>query len=183
MRLTGRFVEQEGEDIPVGRTLREWKAVLSRRFQHQVRSDGLKMPKAKITKRTVDGLAAGQTITDDAVRGFQARRLPSGNIRFTFRYSLPGSPQKEIKIGLHGELTADQARDLASDYAYKVRQGRDPVAELATATVRSGNTVGAVLDSYLERDVKARGLKSAAPSSACSIATFAQPSARCRSTT
>lgn len=34
-RLTGKFVEEEGEDIPVGRTLREWKAILSRRFQRE----------------------------------------------------------------------------------------------------------------------------------------------------
>ena len=33
LRLTGRFVEEEGEDAPIGRTLREWKAILSRRFQ------------------------------------------------------------------------------------------------------------------------------------------------------
>ncbi len=33
MRETGRFVEEEGEDIPVGRTLRQWKAILARRYQ------------------------------------------------------------------------------------------------------------------------------------------------------
>ena len=118
------------------------------------------MPKAKITTRTVTGLAPGQTVTDAAIRGFQARRLPSGNVRFTFRYSLPGSPQREIRLGLHGEITADQARDLASDYAHKVRQGHDPVAEQKVAAARSENTVNAVLDNYVKRDVKVRGLKS-----------------------
>jgi len=29
---TGRFVEEEGEEQPVGRTLRQWKAILARRF-------------------------------------------------------------------------------------------------------------------------------------------------------
>ena len=32
MRETGKFVEEEGEDAPVGRTLRQWKAILVRRF-------------------------------------------------------------------------------------------------------------------------------------------------------
>jgi hypothetical protein len=32
MRETGKFVEYEGEDAPVAHTLRQWKAILSRRF-------------------------------------------------------------------------------------------------------------------------------------------------------
>ena len=32
-RLTGKFIEEEGEDAPVGRTLRQWKAILSRRYR------------------------------------------------------------------------------------------------------------------------------------------------------
>lgn len=32
MRETGKFVEEEGEDAPVARSLREWKAVLVRRY-------------------------------------------------------------------------------------------------------------------------------------------------------
>jgi len=31
MRETGKFIEEEGEDTPVGRTLRQWKAILSKR--------------------------------------------------------------------------------------------------------------------------------------------------------
>lgn len=31
-RITGKFVEEDGEDAPVGRTLREWKAILARRW-------------------------------------------------------------------------------------------------------------------------------------------------------
>jgi hypothetical protein len=32
LRETGRFVEEEAEGPPVGRTLRQWKAILSRRW-------------------------------------------------------------------------------------------------------------------------------------------------------
>jgi hypothetical protein len=35
MRETGKFVEYEGEDAPVAHSLREWKAILSRRFAAQ----------------------------------------------------------------------------------------------------------------------------------------------------
>ena len=33
LRETGRFVEEEGEDEPVSRTLRQWKAILARRVK------------------------------------------------------------------------------------------------------------------------------------------------------
>lgn len=32
-RETGKFVEEEGEDAPVGRTLRQWKSILARRHK------------------------------------------------------------------------------------------------------------------------------------------------------
>jgi hypothetical protein len=32
LRETGKFVEEEGEDAPIGRTLRQWKAILTRRY-------------------------------------------------------------------------------------------------------------------------------------------------------
>ena len=33
LRYTGKFVEEEGEGEPVGHTLRQWKAILARRFR------------------------------------------------------------------------------------------------------------------------------------------------------
>lgn len=32
LRYTGKFVEEEGEAEPAGRTLREWKAIFARRW-------------------------------------------------------------------------------------------------------------------------------------------------------
>ena len=34
LRETGKFVEEEGEDEPIGRTLRQWKAILARRYRN-----------------------------------------------------------------------------------------------------------------------------------------------------
>ena len=109
-----------------------------------------------ISKKTVDTLAPGKIVTDVAIRGFQARCLPSGKVRFTFRYSLPGRPQKEIKLGLHGEVTVEQARRLAADHAHAVRAGRDPAAEVKAVRDRSENTVDRVLDQYLEHQKPVR---------------------------
>jgi hypothetical protein len=39
MRETGRFVEEEGEMPPVGHTLRQWKAILVRRYEKRQYDD------------------------------------------------------------------------------------------------------------------------------------------------
>lgn len=35
LRETGKFVEEEGERAPVGHTLRQWKAILARRWDRK----------------------------------------------------------------------------------------------------------------------------------------------------
>lgn len=39
-RWTGRWVEFEGEDTPVERTMREWKAIVRRRIGDRLITDG-----------------------------------------------------------------------------------------------------------------------------------------------
>lgn len=39
-RYTGRFVEFEGEDTPIERTLREWKAIARKRISGRLITDG-----------------------------------------------------------------------------------------------------------------------------------------------
>jgi len=41
---------------------------------------------AKIIKRVIDGLEPGAIVTDSEIRGFVARRLPSGLVSYGFRY-------------------------------------------------------------------------------------------------
>lgn len=109
----------------------------------------------RITKRTVDALKAGESIADNEQQGFQARRLPSGLVTYVYRYRNAAGVRQIISLGT--KLTPDQARAKADKHADEIERGKDPAAN---ETRRRNTTVDAVLDNYIERDVKPRGLRS-----------------------
>jgi integrase len=109
--------------------------------------------KSKIMKRTVDVLLPGQSIADTEIRGFVARRLPSGAITYGFRFRNPEGRQRWLPLGLHGAITPDEARGLAKKRAGEVADDRDPVAEREAARAAESNTLDAVLDTYIEREL------------------------------
>jgi integrase len=111
--------------------------------------------KAKISKRTVDALAPGEAISDTEIRGFVARRLRSGTLTYGYRYR-HGPNRKWLPLGLHGRITAEQARELAKKRAGEVADNRDPAKERAAARAVSANSVNAVLDSFISRHARAR---------------------------
>ena len=106
---------------------------------------------AKITAKTVSQLRPGQIISDTEIRGFSARCWPSGAISFDLRYRTPSGQRRRLSIGLHGTLTADEARKLAKKRVGEVADDRDPVAERKVVTAKAANTVNAVLDNFVER--------------------------------
>jgi len=114
----------------------------------------------KITKRTIDTLAPSAIVADSEIKGFVARRLPSGAITYGYRYRTNGK-QRWLPLGLHGRITPDEARGLAKRAAGDVAHGRDPQAERAGARVVATNTVNKILDGYLTRSIAARKVRSA----------------------
>lgn len=88
----------------------------------------------RITKRAVDALYADggrpQFLWDDALTGFGLKALPSGTKRYLVKYRTSGggrgAPQRWLTLGTHGQLTPDQARDLAQQALAAVARGEDP---------------------------------------------------------
>jgi integrase len=115
----------------------------------------------KITKRKVDTLEPGQILHDQEIKGFVARCLNSGAVTYGYRYRDKGTgKQRWLGLGLHGSITADEARDLAKKRAGDVADHRDPVAELEAKRAEAArerqadaNTVDAVLDQFIARHV------------------------------
>jgi integrase len=116
--------------------------------------------KIRVSKRNVDALKRGDFIADTEIKGFIARRLPSGVISYGFQYRSDGK-RRWISLGLHGNITPDEARRLAKKRAGEVADNRNPAAERDTERAVTANTVNAVLDDYIKRDVDARRLRSA----------------------
>jgi integrase len=114
----------------------------------------------KVTKRNVDALHIGDLIADTELVGFLARRLPSGQVVYYYRYR-HGGRQRWLSLGLHGQLTPDSARRLAQQRAGEVAAGHDVQAEREAAQAREKMRVDTVLDDWLKHDVRKRGLRSA----------------------
>ncbi|UPJ65962.1 site-specific integrase [Bradyrhizobium sp. 191] len=120
----------------------------------------------KISKTQVDRMTAGQIIADKEVKGFVARRLNSGAVTYGFRYrDKTTRKQRWLGLGLHGSITAEQARELAKKAAGEVADKKDPQGELEEARAEAkreqlaaANTVNAVLDAFEKDHVE--GLRS-----------------------
>jgi len=112
----------------------------------------------KITKSAVDDLQPGQIIADSNPIGFVARKLPSGAITYGFRWrDKESGRQRWLGLGVHGELTPDQARRKALKVAAEVRDGSEPDSAAATAAKRraaAGHTLDSLLDNFVARHVR-----------------------------
>lgn len=93
------------------------------------------MAKAKITKRAVDAMQAGQRdefLWDTDLTGFGLKVSPAGSKTYIYQYRLarPGEAKstapRRYTIGRHGALAPDQARELAQKLAAMVATGTDP---------------------------------------------------------
>lgn len=110
--------------------------------------------KGRITKTSVDSLAKGDFISDSEIRGFIARRLPSGTVTFGYQYTAKNGQRRWLKLGLLGSVTVEEARTEAKKKAGAVAGGVDPAAEAEVEQARSTNTVGFVLDQWVEKYAK-----------------------------
>src|SRR4051812_19395698 len=111
----------------------------------------------KITKRKVDALERGEILHDQEIKGFVARCLDSGAVTYGYRYRDKSTgKQRWLGLGLHGAITADEARGLAKKRAGDVADSRDPVAEREEARAEAAkekeddaNTLNSVLDQFI----------------------------------
>src|SRR6516165_6587822 len=116
--------------------------------------------RGKISKRTVDALKPGEMVADagdGSIKGFTARRLPSGNVVYGFRFRDRATRKEHwIALGRHGNVTADEARTLAKQKAGELAFGNDLAGEreAAKAKAADANTVNALLDAFVQRHVR-----------------------------
>jgi integrase len=116
-----------------------------------------------ITKRAVDAMKPGDVIADTQVQGFVARCLPSGKVTYGFRYRLKNAGTRRwIALGLHGQITPDEARTIAQKHAGAVADRRDPLAEQVTARAKAkgAQTIGDILDAFIADYARPKKLRS-----------------------
>jgi integrase len=112
---------------------------------------------ARLTKRTVDALpVTGRDYFawDDDIPGFGVRVLPSGRKGYVVQYKIGGrhGETRRKKLGLHGVLTAEEARAEARKWLGERAFGKDPIADQAAK--RAAETIEQLCARYLDATEK-----------------------------
>jgi integrase len=107
---------------------------------------------ARLTKRTVDAAkVTGKEyfIWDDEMPGFGLRVLASGRKSYVVQYKVGGrgGETRRKSLGLHGVLTAEEARGEAKKWLADRAKGKDPIAEHAAS--QKAETVEQLCRNYL----------------------------------
>jgi integrase len=108
----------------------------------------------KLTLKSVGGarLPAGTADTvfwDDDIAGFGLRLRESGTRTWIYRYRL-GKRQFSISLGNAKSVPLVTARQNAAQLEAKIRLGGNPTLEKQTAIAEVNNTVGPLIDQYLD---------------------------------
>ena len=86
--------------------------------------------RSKLTKRVVESYPSDSSkrllVWDTEITGFCVRIYPTGKKTYFFQYRNSRKETKFIKIGVHGNITTEQAREKATQLALKVSAGQDP---------------------------------------------------------
>jgi Arm DNA-binding domain len=102
-------------------------------------ADGLKLPKGK----------TDHIEFDDDVVGFGMRIREGGSRTWIYQYRI-GKKQRRMVLGSAKSVPLSLARDNASKLEAKVKLGGDPAMDKETARREADNTLGALVDQYLE---------------------------------
>ena len=111
---------------------------------------------ARLTKRAVDALRPGSPdyfVWDDEVPGFGVRVWPSGRKVYVVQYRAAGRTRR-FKLGVHGALTVEEARQLAKGTLGDVARGDNPAEERVTR--RKSLTVKELCAIYLDAAERGR---------------------------
>ncbi|MEQ9350257.1 MAG: tyrosine-type recombinase/integrase, partial [Alphaproteobacteria bacterium] len=104
---------------------------------------------ARLTKKAVDAAKpSGRDYFhwDDTLPGFGVRVFASGRKSYVIQYRVAGRTRR-FTIGMHGKLTAEQARSRAVRLLAEISDGHDPSSDRRQA--RNAITVSQLADLYL----------------------------------
>jgi integrase len=108
--------------------------------------------RAKLTKRLVESNSPDASkrilIWDTEITGFCVRIYPTGRKTYFFQYRNARKETKFLKIGVHGNITAESAREQAKQLALKVSSGEDPSIKQPEKTTTP--TIETLANRYLE---------------------------------
>ena len=108
----------------------------------------------RLTKRYLDALkprSARYTVADAEIPGFLVRVSPDGSKAFSLLYRAGSgrrAARRRVTLGRYGEITLDQARQLAKGHLANVARGEDPAQDRAAQ--RRAATVAELGEAFLD---------------------------------
>jgi integrase len=107
----------------------------------------------KFTKRFVEAITPDPEKTlkywDSELKGFGLIVLPSGRRTYCVEYRNADRAKKRLKIGVHGQIATEEARDLAKKKMGQVAHGEDPATQKKQVSTLA--TMEDLAHNYLER--------------------------------
>ena len=106
----------------------------------------------RITKRTVDALTVGEKDTvfwDRDLAGFGVRVHATGRKTYVVQSRGSAGPRR-VTLGLHGDLSADEARKQAAVVIDRIKRGEDPVPVVSETEL----TVAALAERFMRVHVE-----------------------------
>lgn len=94
-----------------------------------------KINKCKLTKRIVEGIepdtSTRLTLWDTEVKGFCLRVYPTGKKTYFLQYRNHDQITRKIKLGVHGSVTTELAREQAIKLSLRIGIGEDPSLDIS----------------------------------------------------
>ena len=111
-----------------------------------------------ISRRTVEALETDRDTMfwDRELPGFGVRVHPSGRKVYVAQTRARGKAAKRVTVGVHGVLTAEEARRRAALIISRIKAGEEPVPEPMAVKLAEGPTVAEIAGRYLEEHVAVR---------------------------
>ena len=109
------------------------------------------MATQRLTKRIIDAAtprAADYELRDRDVPGFLCKITPNGRKVFMVQYRTAAGTRRKPALGRFGQLTVEQARDLAREWLSAARKGLDPSTE--RMTLRKAPTVKDLCQRFMD---------------------------------
>lgn len=107
----------------------------------------------KLTKRFVESITPDSEKTlifwDTELKGFGVVVLPSGRRTYCIQYRNVERIKKRLKVGVHGHITTEEARDLAKKHLGRVAHGEDLAENVKQ--FRALATISELAQDYIER--------------------------------
>ena len=127
-----------------------WVTPIFLRWPPPEREIAMRLTTSSVAALALNDGEKDRIVFDDDVPGFGLRLRDTGSRVWVYQYKIQRKTRR-IVLGKASAVKLARAREIASEYHARVRQGGDPVSEKRVQIERASHTFGPLAEQYLER--------------------------------